>query len=93
MRAGEALKTRILRQAEGDMVTRSQLLQLRHDAVRNVGDALGKQTVHQRLHDIQLVLQREIDEVCIEQDAEWGSQSGIISTPQNRARDKLEEHC
>lgn len=39
---------------EGDAVVLAQLLQLRHDALRDAGDALRIQAVHHALHQVDL---------------------------------------
>ena len=42
-----------------------QLLQLGHDAVCDVGNTLGVETIHHALDDVHLVLDREIDEIGV----------------------------
>ena len=55
------------RYLEGDPVLGPQLLQLGHDAVGDVGDALGVEAVHHGLHHVQLVLHAEVDEVGVDE--------------------------
>ena len=45
---------------------RSKLLELGEDAIRHARHALGEQAIHQRLEDVELQLNREIDEVGIQ---------------------------
>lgn len=46
--ARDALKPRILRQPQGNLILGAQLLQLSHDTIRDAGNAFGQQTVHHR---------------------------------------------
>ena len=46
--ARDALKPRILRQPQGNLIFGSQLLQLSHDTIRDAGNTFGQQTVHHR---------------------------------------------
>jgi hypothetical protein len=63
--AGKALEARILDDAERYPILGPQLLQLAHHTVRDVGDALGVQAVHHALDNVHLVLDREVDKICI----------------------------
>ena len=57
---------------------RAQLFQLCHDAVGNVGDALGIEGVHHVLDDVHLVLDREVDEVGVDEYVKRGSQLSVV---------------
>ena len=57
---------------------RSQFLKLCHDAVRDVGDALGIESVHHVLDDVHLVLDREVDEVSVDEYVKRGSQLSVV---------------
>ena len=46
--AGDTLKSRVLRQSQGNLILGAQLLQLSHDTIRDAGNAFGQQTVHHR---------------------------------------------
>lgn len=52
---------------ERDPVLGPELLQLGHDAVGDVGDALGVEAVHHGLHHVQLILHTEVDEVGVDE--------------------------
>ena len=56
----------------------SQFLKLCHDAVRDVWDALGIESVHHILDDVHLVLDGEVDKVCVNQDVEGGSKLSVV---------------
>ena len=56
----------------------SQFLKLCHDAVRDVGDALGIESVHHILDDVHLVLDGEIDEVGVDEYVEGGPELGVV---------------
>lgn len=78
VRAGESLEAGVFGQAESHMVARAQLLQLRHNAIGDIRNALCEQTIHEILHDVQLVLNREVDKVRIDQNSEWRTERGIV---------------
>jgi hypothetical protein len=63
--AGQPLKARILDDAQRNPILGAQLLQLCHHAVRDVGDALGVQTVHHALDDVHLVLDGKVHKVRV----------------------------
>ena len=67
VRTRYALETGILGQLECKFVFAPQLFELRHDAVRDAWDTLGKKTIHHTLVDFQLILDAEIDKVGIYQ--------------------------
>ena len=46
MRASEALEAGVFRQTESNMIARAQLLQLSHNAIRDIRNALCKQAIH-----------------------------------------------
>lgn len=46
VRAGESLEARVFRQTESNMIARAQLLQLSHNAIRDIRNALCKQAIH-----------------------------------------------
>ena len=52
---------------ERDPVLGAELLELCHDAVGDVGDALGVEAVHHGLHHVQLVLHAEVDKVGVDE--------------------------
>ena len=55
---------------ERDPVLGAELLQLGHDAVCDVGDALGVEAVHHGLDHVQLVLHAEVDKVGVDEHVE-----------------------
>lgn len=83
MTARDSLETRILRQTQCQSVFLPKLLQLRHHTVRDAGDALRQQTVHHGLIDLELVFDRKVDKVGIDQHMIRRAKLCVI----------LEEHC
>jgi hypothetical protein len=75
----QPLEPRILGNPQGQSVLHSKLLQFGNDTVSDVGNALAKQAVHTRLEDVQLVLDGEVDEVGIDEDAVGRTQGVIVS--------------
>ena len=55
-----------------------QLLKLSHDAVCDVRDALCIEGVHHVLDDVHLVLDREVDEVSVDEYVKRGSQLSVV---------------
>ena len=78
MGAGEPLETRVLDYFEGDAVLGPELLQLTHDTVSYVRYAFGIQAVHHRLNNVQLVLYREVDEVCVHKDVVGWTKLSVV---------------
>lgn len=76
--AGQPLEPRVLDNLERHPVLGPQLLQLAHDAVRDVGDALGVEAVHHALDHVHLVLDREVDEVGVDEDVIGRTQLGVV---------------
>ena len=66
--AGEPLEPGVLGDPERDAVPRPELLQLGHHAVGHARDALGVQAVHHALHQVDLVLDRVVDKVGVDED-------------------------
>ena len=65
MGAGEPLEAGVFGDAQRHAVFGAKLLQLGNHAVRDARDALGKQAVHHGFVQVQLVLDREVDEVGV----------------------------
>ena len=65
MEAGQPLEARVLDNPQRYPILGPQLLQLRHHAVRDVRDTLGVQAVHHALDNVHLVLDGEVDKVCV----------------------------
>ena len=76
--ASQTLETRVLCQTESEMVARTELFQFRHHTVRDVGNALCQKAIHHALYNVQLVLNREVYKVGIDEDAEWRTQRRIV---------------
>jgi hypothetical protein len=55
-----------------------QLFQFCHDTVGDGWDALGEQTVHAGLENVQLVLDAEVDEVGVDQDLIRGAEGHVV---------------
>jgi len=79
MHAGETLESGILGYPEGDLEFGPQLFDFRHDAVGNVWNAFGVETVHHRLPNVQLVLNRKVDKIRVHQNVEGWTQIGVVS--------------
>lgn len=86
VRALDPLEAGILGDAQGHPVLLAQLLQLRHHAVGDDGDALGQQAIHERGEHVQLVLNGGVDEVGVHQDPVWGPQAGVVGEEELGAR-------
>ena len=67
MVAFQSFKSGVFCNFQSNSVLDSELLQLGDHAVCNVRDALAQQAVHGGLEDVQLVLDRKVDEVGIQQ--------------------------
>lgn len=76
--AFQALESWILRDAKGKAILYSKFLEFCYHAISDIGDALAQETVHAGLEDVQLVLDRKVDEVCIDQDAVWWTKSVVM---------------
>ena len=66
--AGDTLKPRVLRQPQGNLILGAQLLQLSHDTIGDARNAFSQQTVHHRANHIQLIPNRKVKEIRIDQD-------------------------
>ena len=75
---GKTLESWIFDYSESNPVLAAELLQLRHDAVGDVGDTLGVQTVHHALDDVHLVLDGEVDEVGVHEDVKGRPELSVI---------------
>lgn len=84
VRAWIALKSGVLRDTQCHAVLGTELLEFGNDAVRDNGDTFREQAVHHRGEYIELVLNREIDEVSIDQDAVRRAKRGVVREPQMR---------
>ncbi len=78
MVAFESFEPGVLGDFECDSVLDSELLQLGYDAVCDVWDALAQQAVHGGLEDVELVLDRKVDEVGVEQDSVGWTERSVV---------------
>jgi len=85
VQAGQSLESGIGDDAQGQFVLVAQLLQLGAHAVGYVGYALGVQAVHHSLHNVQLVLDAEVDEVRVQDDVIRRTQLGVVLEEQGGA--------
>eukprot|EP00195_Chlamydomonas_chlamydogama_P014717 CAMPEP_0202902390 /NCGR_PEP_ID=MMETSP1392-20130828/16825_1 /ASSEMBLY_ACC=CAM_ASM_000868 /TAXON_ID=225041 /ORGANISM="Chlamydomonas chlamydogama, Strain SAG 11-48b" /LENGTH=193 /DNA_ID=CAMNT_0049589145 /DNA_START=745 /DNA_END=1326 /DNA_ORIENTATION=- len=76
--AGDVLKAGVLGHFERHPVLLPQLLQLRHDTVRDAWFALGVQAVHHAAHQVNLVFNGEVDEVGIHKHLVGRAQLGVV---------------
>lgn len=81
--AGQAFEARVFGDAQCDAVRLSELLELGHHAVGDVGHAFGVQTVHHRLHDVEFVFDREVDEVRVDDDVVGRTQLRVVVEEQS----------
>ena len=44
----------------------------------DIGDALSIETIHHALNNVHFVLDREINEVCVNEDMEWGPELRVV---------------
>ena len=86
VRAWQAHEPGILRDAKRDAVLLPELLELCHDAVGDVRDALCIEAVHHAAHQIDLVLDAEVDEVGVHQNAVRRAQRGVVLEEKRRGR-------
>lgn len=70
---------------EGDAILGAELLELRHDRIQDTRGALRKEAVHHALHNVQLVLNREVDEIRVDDDLVRGTELFIVSEEKGRA--------
>ena len=69
---------RVLDDPQGDPVLGPKLLQLRHHAVGDVGDALGVEGVHHILDNVHLILDGEVDEVGVDEYVKGRAELGVV---------------
>lgn len=55
-----------------------QLFQLCNHAIRHARDTLGHEAVHHSLHELNLVLDGEIDEIRVDEDAVGRTEGGVV---------------
>jgi len=84
VRAREALETGIAGNTQGNPVSVAQLLKLSHNAVRNTRDTLGVEAVHHAADEVELVLQAEVDEIGVDENAIGRYQGGIVCEEKGR---------
>jgi hypothetical protein len=73
----QSLEPRVFGDPQGQTVLDAELLQLSDHAIGDVGDALAEEAVHAGLEDVQLVLDGEVDEVGVDEDA-VGRTEGVV---------------
>jgi len=83
VQARQSLESGIGDDAQGQLVLVAQLLQLGTHAVGDIGYALGIQTVHHTLHNIQFVLNAKVNEVRVQNDVVRRSQLGVVLEEQS----------
>lgn len=70
-------ESRIPRDPQRNAVPRAEFLQLGHDAVGNARGGFGVETVHHGLHQLELLLDRKVDEVGVDEDG-VGRSEGFV---------------
>lgn len=65
--ARNPLEARIFHNFQRHFIFLAHLLQLSHNTVRDVGYALGIQTIHHIFYDIQFVFDTVVHEICVDQ--------------------------
>lgn len=76
--ARKPFDSRVFGNLEGHPVLMPELFKLGHDAIGDAGGALGIQTVHHALDQVNLVSDGEVDKVGIDQNAVRWSQLRVV---------------
>lgn len=63
--AGQSFEPGVLGDTQRDPVSGPELLQLGHHALGHAGNAFRIQAIHHPLHEVDLVFDRMVDEVCV----------------------------
>ena len=84
VRARQPDEPRILRHPERHPVLLPQLLELRHDAVRDVRHALRVEAVHHPLHEVDLILDGKVYEVRVDDDVVRRTKRGVMLEEERR---------
>ena len=84
--AGQPLQPGVLGDAQRDPVPGTELLQLGDHALGDARDALGVQAVHHALHEVDLVLDRVVDEVCVDEDVVRGAEALVPAEEEGGGR-------
>lgn len=66
MQAGNSLEARIFHNFQSHFILLAHFLQFGHDAIGNVRNTFGVQAIHHILNHIQLILDAEMHEICID---------------------------
>jgi len=78
VQARQTLESGVLGYPESDFEFGSQFFDFCHDAVGDIRNAFGVKTVHHRLPNVQLVLNRKVDEIRVNQDVEGRTEIGVV---------------
>ena len=78
----ESFEAGVLRYFEGESVAHSELFEFADHAVSDVGDALAEEAVHAGLEDVEAVLDGEVDEVGVDEQAVGRAQGVVLSEEQ-----------
>lgn len=79
VQTGKTLESRVFCDSQRDSIRLSELFQLGHHAVCNVRHAFCVQTVHHWLYDVEFVFDREVDEVCVDDDVKGRAELGVVA--------------
>lgn len=82
--AGEPFEARISGNLECQSKLGPELLQLTKDAVRHTRNALGIQTVHHGLDNVEFVADGEADEVGVDEDVVGRGEGGVVLEEEGR---------
>lgn len=84
MRARQPHEPRILRHPQRNPVFLSEFFQLCHHAIGDVRDTLRVQAVHHPLHQVNLILDGEVDEVGVHENVVRWTERGVVLEEQGR---------
>jgi len=82
MCASQSLKTAILDDFQRKSKFASHLLQFTQNAVGDVRNCFGIQTVHESLHHVDFVLNRKVDEIRVYDNMKWWTKLTVIPQEQ-----------
>lgn len=83
MRATQSLDSWIPGQFQSNTVFGPQFLQFGHDTIGDQRITFGQKTVHHTFHDVDFLLNREVDKIGIDQHLVWGFDSFVVLEEQS----------
>ena len=77
MLAFKSLKSGIFSNFQGNSIFNTKLFQLRYNTIGDIWNTLAQKTIHRSLEDIQVVLNRKVYKVCVQQNS-IGWAQGVV---------------